>query len=673
MSFIGAPFNSPIAGGMRFAGSTRGRIQGSLVNGVNYPSPFFDVAHTYLPPTMKQLFRWCRYYFLTNPLINATIFKLAQYPVTDIMVESESDALKKQWEKYLQGHLHYRSFQAEVGLDYYTYGNAFISINYPFRKILICPHCQYANEARKLRKYWVFASLHFRLTCPKCGQIGNARVWDHYIKNPSGIRLMRWNPENIEVADNEYSGERYYFYSIPGPIKNDIVIGRKDIVESIPQGWIEAIREQKSLLFPQGGLFHFKRPSLAEENRGWGIPLLLPVLKDTFYLQLMKKAQEAILLEHIVPLRIIFPQAGSGTSDPYTSINLSEWREHVAGELARWRYDQNYIPIMPIPLGNQTIGGDGKALLMTGEMQQISDSILVGMGVPREFIYGGLSFAGTNLSMRMMENFFLDYIGRHDDLLEWVIQQISVFLDWAKVRTRQKPFKMADDLQRRALEFQENQAGLLSDTSYLAGADRDAAEESRLRIKEMALKVNATEKQQLAMAEVQGRVQVLMAKYQAEAQQVTQQAMTAPQAPGEPGGPETAGAGTPGGQEAGALPPGMPPSAPQPPAVAGQPSPMDQAQSPLNAGQQLGSKTAFGADLQSYAMAQAKMIASMDPQIQQLALSNLQAQSPELADLVTQILKGLQKGQQRQGAAGLGVDARPLPEQRAPRRDRASV
>src|SRR5262245_56519085 len=103
---------------MRYAGSTRGRIQGSLLQGINYPNPFFDVAHTYLPPTMKQLFRWCRYYFLTNPLINATVFKLAQYPVTDIMVEADSDAQKEQWEQYLQGHLHYRSFQAEVGLDY---------------------------------------------------------------------------------------------------------------------------------------------------------------------------------------------------------------------------------------------------------------------------------------------------------------------------------------------------------------------------------------------------------------------------------------------------------------------------------------------------------------------------------------------------------------------------
>lgn len=672
---MGSPFSGPVAGGLRWAGGTRGRIQGSFLQGINYPSPFFDVAHTYLPPTMKQLFRWCRYYFLTNPLINATVFKLAQYPITDIIVDADSDAMKKQWEEYLQGHLHYRAFQAEVGLDYYTYGNAFVSINYPFRKILSCQACGFSAEARRIRRYWIFSSLHFRLTCPECGRLSNAKVRDQYFRNPSGIRLMRWNPEHMDVTDNEYSGERYYFYTIPGPIKNDIIVGRKDVVEGVPQAFIEAIREQKQLLMPKDNLFHFKRPSLAEENRGWGIPLLLPVLKDTFYLQIMKKAQEAILLEHIVPLRVIFPQPGSGTSDPYTSINLAEWREHVATELARWRYDQNYIPIMPVPIGNQTIGGDGKALLLTGEIQQWSDHILVGMGVPREFVFGGLSYAGTNLSMRMMENFFIDYIGRHRDLLDFVVREVSVYLRWPKPRTRFKPFKMADDLQKRALQFQENQAGLLSDTSYMAGSDHDAKQENEIRINEMAMKIAATEKQQLAMAEVQGKVQVVMAKYQAQAQQVTQAALGAPAAPGEPGGPEGAGAGTPGGQEAGPLPPQMPASAPDAPIQpSAPPSPLEQAGSPLNAGQQLqqGSKMAVGVDLPSMAIAQARLIMAMDPPLQSMAVENIRAQSPELADLVLQTLKGLQKGQQR-ASIGLGVDARPLPEQRAPRRDRASV
>src|SRR6266404_6074963 len=174
MSFMGG-FDGGLSGTFRFS-ATRGRIQGGMMNGVNYPSPFFDVAHTYLPVTVRHLFRWCRYYFLTNPLINATVFKLAQYPITDIIVDHENEEVRKRWETYLQDHLHYRPFMAEVGLDFYCYGNAFVSIHYPFIKHLFCRQCQFGAQAKRIRQYWVFSSFEFRLTCPKCGTVGDARV-----------------------------------------------------------------------------------------------------------------------------------------------------------------------------------------------------------------------------------------------------------------------------------------------------------------------------------------------------------------------------------------------------------------------------------------------------------------------------------------------------------------
>jgi hypothetical protein len=277
------------AGGLRFA-STRGRIQGSQVQGVNYPSPFFDVAHTYLPVTVKQLFKWCRYYFLTNPLINATVFKLSEYPVTDIIIDHESPEVKKRWTEYYQDHLRWRAFQIEGGLDYHCYGNGCFSLGYPFKKYLYCKQCEFRDEAAKIRANWIFTNFQFRLTCPRCGYVGDSQAQDFYYKNASGIKTIRWNPEDIEINYNDISGEYTYFYTIPAVVRNDIVIGRKDIVEGIPQVFIQAMREQKGVIFSKDNFFHMRRPTLATQDRGWGTPLLLPVLKDTFYLQVMKKA-----------------------------------------------------------------------------------------------------------------------------------------------------------------------------------------------------------------------------------------------------------------------------------------------------------------------------------------------------------------------------------------------
>jgi hypothetical protein len=626
-----------------------------VVQGVNYPSPFFDVAHTYLPVTVKQLFRWCRYYFLTNPLINATVFKLSEYPITDLVVDHPEAAVKERWEAYFRENLRYRPFQIECGLDYYTYGNCMVSLGFPFHKYVRCQACRFSERADKIRQHWTFTNLTFRLTCPRCGTTAEAEAHDFYYRDASGIRPIRWNCEHVEVTYNDVTGESTYFYTIPPAVRNDIVIGKKDVVESVPQVFIQAMRQHKGVVFSKDNFFHMKRPTLAQQDRGWGTPIVLPVLKDVFYLQLMKKAQEAILLEHIVPLRVLFPQAGSGTSDPYTTINLVDWRDHVAAEIARWRHDNNYIPIMPLPIGNQTIGGDGRALLMTQEIQVWSEHIMSGLQVPREFLLGGMSYAGTNVSMRMLENQFLGFILRHTQMANWIMKQVAAYMRWPEAKIRFKPFKMADDIQRKAYLFQLNQAQKISDRTLLADADLDQSKEDEIMVQETSKRLQATRVQQLALAQVQGDAQVVMSKAQVKAQQTMANAQSAPISPGEPGGGET-----------------------------GAPNPIQQMQSQLSMDQSQGLLPAQGGqaganvDINQMAQMFAEQIVALPADQQQIAIDNLQAQSPELAQLVQQLVVQLQgpTGHTSQGAiqdSVSQVNMTPLPEQRSPRRVAATV
>lgn len=668
----------------RFTGGiTRGRIQGGNVQGVNYPSPFFDVAHTYLPTTVKQLFKFCRYYFLTNPLINAIICKLAEYPVTDIIIDHEDPEVVRRWTEYFNETIRFRSFQIECGLDYHCYGTSAVSLSFPFQKYLTCTSCGFSEQARKIREHWIYSSSEFRLTCPRCGATGAATPKDWYYRDASSIRPVRWNVEDIEVSYNDITGECTYFYTMPAPIRADITLGKKDIVEGMPQIFLQAIRQEKGVVFSKANLFTMKRATLAFQDRGWGIPLILPVLKDAFYLQIMKKAQEAILLEHIVPLRILFPQAASGTTDPFTTINLLDWRDQVAMEIARWRHDNNYIPIMPLPLGNQTIGGDGKALLMSQEMQMLGEQIIMGMGVPREFLQGGLSYAGTNVSMRMLENAFLSFIGRQRQMANWVMSMVAHFMGWPKVNVRFKPFKMADDMQRKSYLFQLNQANKISDTTLLSDADLDIEEENDIMLQESSRRLAAVKKQQLAMAEIQGESQIIMMKMQAKAQQAQQQAMQQPPAPGEPGGPQ--GTMDQGQAEAAATPPPTPPMLPAPPEGGGSSTVPAEAQSLLGSEQDLGAEQGqeqMPVDIIQLAEGYAAQILQLEPSMQEMALNSLAVQSQELADLVVEFMAKMQQGSAGQalmvgdaegGPETGGVDMRPLPEKLPPRREMALV
>jgi hypothetical protein len=294
MSFTGdIGIYGPGSNARFMAGSTRGRMQNATY-GMSYPSPFFDIAHTWLPQTMKDMFKWCRYYFMTSPLINTVGFKLSEYAITDIIVEHESKKVQKLWEEYIQDHLRCRSFQIECGLDYHVYGNCVVSIKYPLDKYLKCTNCGFSDKEDVLREKYIYTNNSFRLRCPKCENIGPAKVIQYHMQRAGDINLVRWNPEDIDISYNEITGERIYYYNIPAMVRSDVTVGKKHVVAEIPQLFLEAIKKNKSVTFSKDALFHLHRPNLAGKDRGWGTPLLLPVLKDAYYLQIMKKAQECV-------------------------------------------------------------------------------------------------------------------------------------------------------------------------------------------------------------------------------------------------------------------------------------------------------------------------------------------------------------------------------------------
>ena len=671
-------------GTSRFSGQRGRTADGMGRSGVRYPSPFFDLGQTYLPPDQKKLLHWCRFYYLTNPLINSVVHKMAEYPITEIIIDEKDQSIKEKWEQLLGSHLRYRPFQIEVGIDYFAYGICITTIHFPFTKWLQCRQCKHKVQAKKTVYKW--RNLDYVIQCDKCGTTAPAKVQDFYEKDLRRIRLMRWNPEYVHVDPGFAGTDPIYTFELPLQVRNDLLLGKKTLLDTIPDVFVEALRRNKFVRFADENIFVFKRPIISQKDNGWGMPLIFPVLKDTFYLQVLRKAQEAIAQEHIVPLRILFPQAGSNTSDPYTTINLDSWKSRVEGEIAKWKYDNNYIPILPLPIGNETIGGDGKALMLHQEMQAWSDQIVAGMGVPREFVFGGLQYSGSNVSMRMLENSFIGYRVDHENMLNnFVIRRIANYMGWKPVQAHMKRFKMADDLQRTAFLFQLNQAQKISDVTLLQEADQDpGVEEDRKRI-EMDRQLDYQRKMMISQAQVQAEAQAIQMKAQAAVQQeMMEKGMVMPGAEGQPGAPGQPGAqpgaqpgmpgqpGAEGGQQGEMVPgqqaaPGMPENSTVS-SVDGQQAPEEgvpqEMQSPITMGQTGGGFNLI--HLAKRAVAAIKQTEKMDPSgmQKQTTLQTMRMSNPQLYSLVIRMLQS-DIGSQ---ADPLSATQSPLPQQKPERR-----
>jgi hypothetical protein len=216
-------------------------------------------------------------------------------------------------------------------------------------------------------------------------------VKDVPVRNAEGIKVIRWNPENILVKYNEATGSCYYSYLVPYTTRYMIMQADRDLLTEIPLLFLEAFRKQRLIRLSPSNLFHLRRPTLAEKDLGYGKPLIVHVLKDLYYLFTLRRGQEAIANEHIAPLDIIFPTTNADIN-PYAHMNLSSWRQHVQSIVENHRSDLNFKGISPVPLGTERIGGDGRALLITPELQYLNQTIIGGMGIPQDFLFGNLSW-----------------------------------------------------------------------------------------------------------------------------------------------------------------------------------------------------------------------------------------------------------------------------------------
>jgi len=613
-----------------------------------YPNPFFDIASTYVPPTVKLLFQYTKYFYYSNSTISPIIYKLAEYPITNIIYERTrdgeeiSDTTKELWRKLLEENLHIQRLQIEINLDYYVYGNAFVSISYPFSRSLECPLCK--NKVAIGKMQWKWKNFNFIGNCQKCKaeQIVFKAV-DTPIRNRSKIAICRWNPMNIDIDYNALTGKSTYVYHITGKDRKAIMLGKRDYLETTPWVFIEAVKNNKDITLESSNLFHFRRACLSDADMGWGMPVMFPVIKDAYHSQILRKGQEAIALEHIVPLRVLFPSQNADAT-PYVSVNLGTWRAKVEEEIKRWRQDPNYISIMPIPLGVQHMGGDAKALNITPELKLVEQQIAGGLGVPIEFIIGGLNWTGSSITLRILENHFLTIIKFHDEFLGWLTTRLSRYYKLPTIHCRQAKFKMADDIQYKQLVMSMQQAGNVSATTLLSENDLNFNEEQETIKKENETRSQLMGFTQIQNAEVQGQMQVIQAKYQAlaqvQAQSVMNQAQEAqimpPQQPeGEPGKPGK------GAKDKGAK---AKPSGGAPQAEAD------------NQGPQI----SLPQMVESYA----HQLMNMPPEQAQAFLQRMEGDMPELAAAVKEYIARAQKQT---------TDMRPLPAQKPPRRQASPV
>ncbi len=438
-------------------------------------NPWFTVANQFVPRNLHEVIKWARYITIQSPTTSEVIRKHSTYPITEFVVDTKNPSTEEKYDEILKS-IRLKEFLQNTGFEYHTIGNAFISIYFPIQRTLECPHCK-TSYSSKAAHFVKFEKYEFKGVCPKCGSRSTFIRKDSKSTNVQDINLIRWNAEHIRVNHNPITGESEYYYTIPNSVKRRVQLGDRLFVDSIPWGFVDAIKKNQEFKFDKGNIFHLQNVTTGATVEGISVPPLLSLFGLVFYQATLRKANEAIAQDFLNPMRVIFPQAQTGNSDPVVAMSMRNFVERMEDALKKHKQDKNHILVAPTPVGYSPIGGEGRNLLVATEIQQAEDTILMSLGVSRELLTGTSNWTSSSVGLRMLENTMLSYVSRLQELMDWAIVRIATYLGIERCSVTLKPFKLIDDDGRRQALVALSQTGKVSDTTLLKEVGVDFLEE----------------------------------------------------------------------------------------------------------------------------------------------------------------------------------------------------
>jgi len=188
-------------------------VAGAGGNPGNYgmtKSPYFTIANQFLPRNLHDVIRWARYITLHSPVTTEVLRKLSTYPITEFIIDSENRDTVALYKRIFDS-FKLKTALHDIGFEYHTVGNVFVSLYFPIQRTLQCPNCGTDHNAKNA-PFAQFKEFSFVGTCPKCSTQVRFLRKDTKSTNISDMNIIKWDPLNISVNHNIITGE-YEYYS----------------------------------------------------------------------------------------------------------------------------------------------------------------------------------------------------------------------------------------------------------------------------------------------------------------------------------------------------------------------------------------------------------------------------------------------------------------------------
>jgi len=444
--------------------------------------PFKTIASTFIPQDIKKAFRAAEDIYKSNIIIMRAIYKLAEYPVTKLKYSAEikeddlSDSdlslsvneIEERYKEIFEEYLDVNRKLIEINLNYFLYGNDFPIIHTPFDRLLICKGClsdakdkipaKAKNREARIREIKSTLELpiealeeikwdkdKFKAKCPECKKEQEFSSKDVPNRsNYAGIELGRLNPYRVSIQQVELSGSKRYIYALSDRTKTEIEKNDPFVLKHIPMMALKAQGEGKDIEYFPHSVFHFKMPSpVFMKESPWAWPLLISAYQTIFFIQMLRRGAEAIAQDHITPETYIAP--AQNLDSLLAKFDMASVRDMLETAYKEGQEDDNRVAVLPMPIASGTLNQHGRMFLPKAEIDQATQELLTGIGLPQGLLSGTGPYASNSIAIRILENGFLSQRDLIAQFLDYASQKIARYFNLPPCKVELTEFKKLDD------------------------------------------------------------------------------------------------------------------------------------------------------------------------------------------------------------------------------------
>lgn len=433
-----------------------------------FADPFLLPSSTAIPTELQSALDFCLFLYYLNPLYRRASTRVVSHFVTDIdFVGKDGDQDERdEFKNFLINELDLFGTLLEVGQEWAAYGNAFLRLHLPFDRVLVDhrngKYKEYALSMFGADVKYDYKSMKYDVPDPVTfdrPKDKRERVKLDFIDRPSRdksrIKLRKIDPRQIVLQHSFMSGKQQVIYRFEPEwvtmIKNSVMYQ----INETPMSMLKAIALEQDFLFNEGQIFHFKAPTISGvSNYGWGLPETIANFRHIHQLQVLRKIDEAVGLDYMLPFRLFHPNSSGQAGDPMSYMLLNRWGAEIKEVIKRRRTDPFAMHALPFPVTYQEFGAEGKNLAPKELVEYHNNVLLDAMGYPAELFKGSLQIQQVPTAVRLFENSFHFIHQGFDRIVKWVSKRICDYIGQQRMDVSLQLPRLADDLERQRVYMQ---------------------------------------------------------------------------------------------------------------------------------------------------------------------------------------------------------------------------